>query len=203
MAALANSDRASAALEQAVPIEGPFWSSQIVSNMTARAYRIFQDLLKYERQPREGSDVIDTVAEIRRFFSAVEGILLRFRHMPASTHQSLVALLRYVLAQVIALDRDVRGPSSSGRPVFAGGSDQHEHNLYLRFASSQRDWMHCLEILRRLGSVYAGCFRADAQSWAQLMQALRSKYEGGQWPNATVRDFVVALRDRLDGMQGE
>ncbi|CAK4015768.1 Hypothetical predicted protein [Lecanosticta acicola] len=201
IATLLNSDRACAALERQVPIEGPIWSSQAVNNMTARAYKIFNNLHKYERQPREGADVIDTVAEIRRFFSAVEGILRRFRNMPADSHQRLVSLLRYVIAQVIQFDRDVRGPSSSGRPVFAGGSDQHEHNLYLRFTSSHADWMWCLETLRRVGSLYAQCFRVDAQSWAQIMQTLRAKHSNDQWPNATVKNFVLHLRDRLNGMQ--
>ncbi|EME80317.1 uncharacterized protein MYCFIDRAFT_78067 [Pseudocercospora fijiensis CIRAD86] len=185
-----------AALNQAVTVQGPEWSRQMVSQMRLRWKNIHQDYYIYGNGG-QGEDASGTIRKIRALFVAVEDTIRNFPDMSNGSHLRLIEILVTVFEYISQLHHDVR-PAGAAL-AFAGGASQYEHNLWLQFATISGNWQPCLEVMRRLGQLNcSGHFRQKEAAWKSIWAFLRNLH--ATWKPQEVSNFMIGLRQRLAGM---
>ena len=166
--------------------------------MELRAQRIFERFNVWLRtsSAQDPGNVQDTVDEIFSLFRAVDGILGAFDTMPPRDQCDLVRVLIRTLHQVVLRNQDVRTQTTARGVVYAGGVGQYEHNLFLRFASSERIEANCWRILQTHIVRHADTFqqRPDLARFRDIGAQVNQDYAAA---NGNSRNVLQAFLGRL------
>ncbi|KAI5358821.1 hypothetical protein Slin14017_G111040 [Septoria linicola] len=199
---LVRSDADLALLNAACPLEGPQWSRQITRNMQNRWHHILSAYRSYyasHGKEAQGVDVTDTIDSIKSLFKAIQDTLLIFRNLENGAPQRLVDILLEVLETVPAFSVDTR---PAGAQPYAGGSQQFEYNLLLRFTAFQSNWLSCLEVIRVLSAAgYVERFVHRESRWKQSYVKLYNVLAQTKPPSpGDSNDMLRGLYHRLMAM---
>lgn len=191
-------------LNAAVPCQGRAWSEHMAKQLRKRWNLIIQEFNMYivfchGQSTLPGIDVTDvvrTISSIRLLFAAVRDTVIQFPQLDNDSSQQMVGVLRDVFLTLPRWAQDARPPGSS----FAGGSQNYENNLLLRFATFENNWRHCVEVVGALGDKFPGHFKRCEKEWQsaefRLRRALgtpQGQYQGNT--GVFVRAFYKQLAD--------
>lgn len=109
-----------------------------------------------ERRGPIGLDVDQMIDAIKRLFAAVADTMAQFREFANGNSQHMIDLLLDVFANLPSWAQEWRPPNSR---VLAGGFQNFEYNLLLRFAAFPANWQPCLNVISALGDKNPGHFR--------------------------------------------
>ncbi|KAK5107815.1 hypothetical protein LTR62_000629 [Meristemomyces frigidus] len=161
-------------LREAIPIAGPLWTEQLVTNMERRFRTIEDGLLRNISNMRDGQDVVGTISMLRTLFTAMDGIRASyFPRVSAGSRNAFASLMVSMMTWMLRSNGDRY--AATPRPASAGSTIHGENRLISCFLSAQSQPQLFIGVVNR----FDGHLQHEALRLRQLFERVDGHFRAG------------------------